>query len=84
MFPSILQIVIQLENDPNEFYLYFTNFYNDNISPGAVTGGNLINLAAEEKTKLKNIIELQYCTGGKYKNKIEKNLFFFFNFQKIG
>ena len=35
MFPLIL---IQLENGPN-------------ISPGAVTGGNLINLAAVEKTK---------------------------------
>ena len=56
MFPSIL---IQLENGPNEFY--FTN-YNCNISPGAVTGGNLINLDAE-KTKRKNIIKLQYCTG---------------------
>ena len=33
------------------------------ISPGAVTGGNLINLSAVEKTKRKNIIELQYCTG---------------------
>ena len=51
MFPSIL---IQLKNGPNEFYLYFTN-ENGNISPGAVTGGNLINLAAVEKTK--------YCTG---------------------
>ena len=57
MFPSIL---IQLENGPNEFYL--TNL-NGNISPGAVTGGNLINLAAIEKTKQKNIIELQYCIG---------------------
>ena len=28
-----------------------------------VTGGNLINLAAVEKTKRKNMIELQYCTG---------------------
>ena len=45
MFPSIL---IQLENGPNEFY--FTNL-SGNISPGAVTGGNLINLAAIEKTK---------------------------------
>ena len=34
-----------------------------NISPGAVTGGNLINLVAVEKTKRKNINELQYCTG---------------------
>ena len=47
MFPSIL---IQLENGPNEYYYYFTN-QNGNISPGAVTGGNLINLAAVEKTK---------------------------------
>ena len=58
MFPSIL---IELENGPNEFHFYFTN-QNGNISPGAVTGGNLINLAAVEKTKRKNIIELQYCT----------------------
>ena len=34
-----------------------------NNSPGAVTGGNLINLVAVEKTKRKNINELQYCTG---------------------
>ena len=59
MFPSIL---IQLENGLNEFYFYFTN-QNGNISPGAVTGGNLINLTAVEKTKRKNIIELKYCTG---------------------
>ena len=45
------------------------------ISPGAVTGGNLINLSAVEKTKRKNIIELQYCTGMSL---------FFFHFQKIG
>ena len=45
---------------PNEFY--FTNS-NGNISPGAVTGGNLMNLATVEKTKRKNIMELQYCTG---------------------
>ena len=54
--------------------------YNGNITPGAVTGGNLINLAAIEKTKRKNITELQYCTGmsrREIKNKIEKNLFFF-------
>ena len=38
---------------------------------------NLINLAALEKTKRKNIIELQYCTG-KYKIKIEKKITFFF------
>ena len=58
MFPSIL---IQLENGLNEFYFYFTNL-NGNISPGAVTGDNLINLAEVEKTKQKNIIEIQYCT----------------------
>ena len=45
-------ILIQLENGLNEFY--FTN-QNVNISPGAVTGGNLINLAAIEKSKPKNI-----------------------------
>ena len=59
VFPSIY---IQLENGPDEFYFYFTN-KNDNISPGAVTGGHLINLAAVEKTKRKNIIEFQYCSG---------------------
>ena len=56
-----------------------------NISPGAVTEGNLINLAAVEKTKQKNIIELQYCTGmsrREIQNKIEKNLSFFFNLKK--
>ena len=40
-----------------------------------------LTVAAVEKTKGKNIIELQYCTGMsrmKYKN------IFFFNFQKIG
>ena len=46
---------------------------NGNISPGAVTGGNLINLAAIEKTKQKNITELQYCTG---------MTFFFFSISK--
>ena len=59
MFPSIL---IQLENGLNEFYYYFTNEIG-NISPGAVTGANKINLAAVEKTKQRNIIELQYSTG---------------------
>ena len=59
VFPSIL---IQLENGVNEFYFYFTNL-NGNNSPGAVTGGNLINLAAGEKTKRKNITEHQFCTG---------------------
>ena len=80
MFPSIL---IQLENGLNE--LYFTNS-NGNISPGAVTGGNLINLAAIEKTKRKNITELQHCTGMSRREikKMKKIFFFFFNFQKIG
>ena len=44
----------------------------------------MINLAAEEKTKLKNIIDLQYCTGGKYKNKIEKKSLSFSIFKKLG
>ena len=52
-------------------------------SPGAVTGGNLINLAAVEKTKRKNIIELQYCTGreseGNTKIKLKKISFIFFS-----
>ena len=47
--PSIL---IQLGKGPNEFYFYFTNL-NGNISPGGVTGGNLMNLAALERTKRK-------------------------------
>ena len=59
VFPSIL---IQLENGQNEFYFYFTN-PNGKISPGAVTEVNLTNLAVVEKTKRKNIIELNYCTG---------------------
>ena len=58
MFPAIL---IKLENGLNEFYFYLPLI--GNISPGAVNGGNLMNLAAVEKTKRKNIIELQYCTG---------------------
>ena len=33
------------------------------IKIAAVTGGKLINLAAVEKKRLKNIIELQCCTG---------------------
>ena len=56
-----------------------------NISPGAVTEDNLINLAAIEKTKRKNITELQYCTGMSWreiKNKIGKNLFYFFSISK--
>ena len=64
MFPSIL---IQLENGPNEFYFYFTN-QDGNISPGAVTGGNLINLAAVEKTKRKNIntVSFDFNSIGKW------------------
>ena len=47
-------------------------------------GGNLINLAAIEKTKRKNRTELHESEGNK-KIKLKKNLFyFFFNFQKIG
>ena len=64
-------------------FIYYFNNSNGNISPGAVTWDSLINLAAEEKTKPKNILELQYSTG-EYKNKIENHLLFFFNFQKIG
>ena len=52
-----IRVKIKLENGLNEFYFYFTN-QNANFSPGAVTVGNLINLAAVEKTKRKNIIEL--------------------------
>ena len=48
----------------------------------------LINLATVEKTKLENIIELQYCTGMSRKEIQKRNLkkisFIFFNFQKIG
>ena len=43
---------------------------------------NLIKQAAIEKIKRKNIIESQNCTGGKYKNKSEKNLLLFFQFSK--
>ena len=46
-----------------------------------VTEGNLINLAAVEKTKQKNIIELQYCTGN-IKIKLKKKKSFFFQFSK--
>ena len=54
---------------------------------------NLINLAAVEKTKGKNIIELQYCTGslwheseGNTKTKLKKIsiIFFFSIFKKLG
>ena len=44
---------------------------------------NLINLAAVEKTKRKNIIELQYCTGMS-QGELKKIFFFSFNFQNIG
>ena len=52
------------------------------ILPSAVTGGNLINLAAIEKTKRKNITELHESEGNK-KIKLKKNIFFF-KFQKLG
>ena len=42
--------MILFENGPNQFYFYYTS-KNGSISPGAVTGGNLINLAGVEKTK---------------------------------
>ena len=52
---------------------------------GALYGGNLINFAAVEKTKRKNIIGLQYNVlegvGGKYKN---KKFSFFSIFKKLG
>ena len=75
MFPSIL---VHLENGPNEFYFYSTNL-----------SGNIINLAAVEKIKRKNIIGIQNCTGMSWReiqNKMKKknSFFFFFNFQKIG
>ena len=44
-------------------FIFILPAENGNISSGAVTGSNLINLAVVEKTKRKNIIELQYCTG---------------------
>ena len=62
-------------------FIFINTNENGNISPGAVTGGNLINLAALEKTKRKIIIELQYCTGmsrREIQKLIFKNLFFFF------
>ena len=68
MFPLIL---IHLENGLNEFY--FAN-KNGNISPGAVAEVNLINLAAVEKTKQKNIISpLFYVTPVLYWNESEGN-----------
>ena len=70
MIPSIL---ILLENGLNEFYFLFTNS-NGDISPSAVTGGNLINLAAVEKTKRKNIAEPQYYIGMSHRE-IHHNLF---------
>ena len=69
-------------------FIFINTNENGNISQGVVTWGNLINLPAVEKTKQKNIVELQYSTGmsrreiKKIKLK-EKNLFFFFNFQKF-
>ena len=59
------------------------------ISPGAVTGGNLINLAAIEKTTPKNITELQHCTGMsrreiKKKKKLKKISYFFSISKKLG
>ena len=53
----------------------------------SVTRGNLINLAAVEKTKQTNIIEFKFSTGmsrSEKKNKMEKIVLFFFNFQKVG
>ena len=47
----------------------------------AVTGGNLINLAAIEKTKRKNITELPELEGNK-EIKLKKISFFFFQFPK--
>ena len=45
----------------------------------------MINLAAIEKTKRKNITELQYCTGmSRREIKLKRISDFFFNFQKIG
>ena len=43
---------------------------------------NLINLATVEKTKRKNIIELQYCTSMSRREIQKKNekIFFFFSF----
>ena len=40
-------------------------------------GGNLINLAAVEKTTRKKIIELQYCTGTSW-----REIIFFYQFSK--
>ena len=70
MFPSIL---VHLENGPNEFYFYSTNL-----------SGNIINLAAVEKIKRKNIIGIQNCTGMSWReiqNKMKKKKFFYFFFQ---
>ena len=83
MFPSIL---IQLENGLNGFFFQL----NDNISPGAVTGGNLINLAAVEKTKRKKHIRITVLfwheSEGNKKIKL-KTIYFivlFFNFKNVG
>ena len=48
--------------------------------------GNLINLAAIEKTKQKNITELQYCTGMSRREmkkiKLKKISYIFFSISK--
>ena len=69
MFPLIL---IQLENGPNEFY--FTKLKWQYLTK-CCHWGNLINLAAIEKTKRKNITELQESEGNK-KIKLKKNLLY--------
>ena len=79
MFPSIL---IHLENGLNEIYFYFTNS-NGNISPGAVTGGNLINLATHNSRRDKRKKHIWHESEGNTKIKLIKTSIFF-NFQKIG
>ena len=73
-------ILIQFENGSNEFF-YQLKWQ---CLTRCDTGGNLINMAAVEKTKRKNIIELQYCTGmsrrKKKKKKMKKISSFFFQF----
>ena len=54
------------------------------IKIAAVTGGKLINLAAVEKKKLKNIIELQCCTGMSRREIKLKKIYFFSIFKKMG
>ena len=69
--------------------IYGKNLKKSSSEP-AVTGGNLINLAAIEKTKPKNITELQYCTGmsrreiKKIKLKKISFIFFFSISKKLG